>query len=303
MFKGLFTAFITPFNEDSSLDLASFRRLVEFQVSSGVDGVVVAGSTGEGTSLTNAELSQLLSIACEYRSEKFKIISSISTNNTVTTLEKLKVSEQFAIDGVMVIAPYYNKPKEEGILRHFKAISDASNHPIIAYNHPGRTGIDMSDELLVRLFRSTKVCCIKDATTNLDRPLNLHSSISDGDYENRIITQLSGDDSTSLAFNAMGGDGLISVASNTVPDVMRKIQDFTLKNDFTSALGLHKKYTPLFKALCSETNPTPIKYLAFKMGIIDSYHLRLPLCELSNDNKILIDQAIEKYNTHSKIDG
>lgn len=303
MFKGLFTAVITPFNTKYQLDLESFAKLVKCQKDAGVDGIVVTGSTGESASVTNLELAKLLEIATEFRSAEFKIIASVGTNSTTTTLEKLEIAKSFGVDGVMVVNPYYNRPTEDGLLAHFRVVAEASNCPIIVYNVPARTGSDIPDELIAQLFRIPNICCLKDATSNLARPANLARMVGAGTKENPSVTQLSGEDPTAVAFNAMGGSGLISVSSNIIPGELKEIQSLMAENNFEGALALHLKYNELHKALFCETNPGPIKYAAFKMGLISSPTLRLPLAELRPESAMLVEKAISNCVKNAKLVG
>lgn len=301
MFAGLFTALITPFDDDLRLDLESFTNLLQVQNTSGVDGVVIAGSTGESASISNDELGTLISSAQSYRSKDFKVIASIGSNNTQASLTKLQAAQSAGVDGVLVVNPYYNRPTEDGIIGHFKAISDASNCPIIVYNVPKRTGFNISDELIAKLFELPNICCLKDASGDLSRPANILDLVGEKADANVSITQLSGDDATMVAFNAMGGAGLISVISNIIPEVLVRIQSLTRANNFAGAAKLYFRYHKLIKSMGVETNPGPVKYAAFRQGLIKNPGLRLPLAGLRPESRVIVEDAMRKCVHNSKI--
>lgn len=291
MFSGLFTAVATPFDNKFRFDAESFERLISFQATHGADGVVIAGSTGESPTVTQEEFTSMLKIASAYKSTTFKVIASIGSNCTVTTLHKLQLAESLSVDGMMAVAPYYNRPNAYGLYEHFRVIAEESSLPIMLYNIPARTGIDMSDELIARLAQLKNIVALKDATGDLARPIDLASKLQGSSFK-----QLSGEDATAVAFNASGGVGVVSVTSNIAPQKVQEVQKLTAKNDYVGALRLNQELYSLHKAMFLETNPAPVKYALYRMGIFSSYQVRMPLTPLSSDAKGAMDKVLAQYN-------
>lgn len=292
MFKGLITALATPFDNQGNLDIESFNKLLKFQKQSGANGVVVAGSTGEGPTVTDAEFEEMLGNAEAFQAENFKIIAAVGTNNTESTIQKANKAEKYGVDGLLVVAPYYNKPRPHSLFEHYKAINDAVYTPIILYNIPARNGVDMKPDLCERLFELSNVIGIKDSTANLARPLYF------ADRED--IIQLSGDDHTMIAYNAMGGVGVISATSNVIPEIFVKIQELTANDRYKEALKLQSEYLAIFDGICIDTNPIPLKYMLYKLGIFKTAKVRLPLTELSDNLKQEIDQILDDLSIKIK---
>jgi 4-hydroxy-tetrahydrodipicolinate synthase len=276
-FKGLYTALVTPFKGDS-IDFAALEQLITKQINAKVDGVVIAGSTGEIHSLSDGEYSELLNRVISLAKGKIKIIAGVGYNTTSKTIELAKLAENIGVDGVMAVTPYYNKPTQEGLFRHYAKLHDNCRLPIIVYSVPGRTGVDISDQLLSRLAEFERIVAYKDASGDIEKPLRITAKLKDR------FSLLCGDDSWAIAYNANGGAGCISVASNIIPAACKEIQALTLGGDFKQALQLHLKYMDLYKTLFIESNPIPVKYALSLMGLC-SEELRLPLCELSAGSK------------------
>ncbi len=285
-FKGLYTALVTPF-KDGKLDFEALERLIDRQIEGNVDGVVTAGCTGESATLTDQECKELLSKTVGYVKGRIKVIAGVGYNATPKTLEAANLAEKLGADGVMAITPYYNKPTQEGLYRHYFELHNNCDLPIILYTVPGRTGVDISDQLIFRLAELPRIVALKDASGDLEKPLRITAAIQDR------ITLLCGDDSVALAFNANGGAGLISAASNIIPGPLKIIQDLMFDNNYQEALSLHVKYIELYKNLFIESNPIPVKYALSLMGIC-SEELRLPLCELSMNNKAIVKSTMQK---------
>ena len=284
-FCGVFTALVTPFNEDKSINFDSFETIVNKQIEAGVSGLVVCGTTGESPCLSLAENLELVERCVKITQGRVPVIAGTGSNNTATSCVLSRKAQDLGVDAVLIIGPYYNRPSSEGIFQHFQAINESIDIPIIVYNHPGRTGIDIDIKILTRLSKLNNVIGIKDVSGDLSRVIQIKEIIGDN------FAQLSGDDLNILQFYAQGGHGVISVASNVLPGKMMKIHNKIMKNNFADALGEYKKYHNLLELLGCETNPVPVKYVAQLMGIC-SGEVRLPLVQLQNSNKDRIKEDL-----------
>jgi 4-hydroxy-tetrahydrodipicolinate synthase len=284
MFKGLYTALVTPFKY-GELDEEAFVKLVDWQIESGVHGLVVAGSTGEGQTLTPKEYSRIIDLCVKMANKRVPVIAGTGTNSTSTTIEYTQEAKFLGVDGVMLVAPYYNKPGQEGMYRHFREVHDNVDIPIIIYNVPSRTVVDISNETITRLAELKNVVALKDATGDLNRPTQLLMTAK-GPFN-----MLSGDDNTSFAFNALGGVGCISVTSNIAPSICAKVQEFWARNDWQGAFKLNTLLFPLYEAIGCDTNPIAIKHGANVLGLCTP-DVRLPLIPTSERNKKLIKDAM-----------
>jgi 4-hydroxy-tetrahydrodipicolinate synthase len=284
-FKGLYTALITPF-KGNQIDFVSLERIINKQLEAKVDGIVIAGSTGEIHALSDLEYEELLKQAVELCKGRTKIIAGIGYNTTAKTAELAQIAEKIGANGVMAVTPYYNKPTQEGLYRHYTEIHNNCRLPIIIYSVPGRTGVDISDQLLLRLAEFERIVAYKDASGDIEKPLRIIAKLKDR------FDLLCGDDSWAIAYNANGGSGCISVASNIIPTVSKEIQDLTNTGKFKEALAIHLKYMELYKALFIESNPIPVKYALSLMGLCQAY-MRLPLCELSINSKELVETTMK----------
>jgi len=285
-FEGIHTALITPFR-DGKIDKIALGKLLDIQIEANVTSIVVCGSTGEGYSLSIDERLELFALCKNYVKGRIKTIASIGTNNTDESVQIAKRAEKLGIDGFMVVAPYYNKPPQEGIYRHFLQIQEATKLPIMAYNIPGRSIIDISDETITRLSKLERIVALKDATGNLARPFSLRN------IHKAEITQLTGDDITSLPFYAAGGQGLVSVISNIYPREFVEIYDLWKRGKVREAQDLHNKFIPLLFALNIDTNPICIKYSASHLGLC-SDEVRLPLVTLTDEKKAKLRSELDK---------
>lgn len=296
MFKGIFTAVITPF-KSGEVDYQAFENMINWQIESGVNGVVVAGTTGEGSSLTKEEFSKLAETAVKTAKNRIKIIANTGLNSTFDSIELTQVAQEFKVDGVMLISPYYVKPTQEGLYQHFKAIHDVTNLPIMLYNNPGRTGVDINNTTIARLSKLPRIKALKDCSANPIRCTELKLLVND-DF--KILV---GDDVLSLPYYSQGADGLVSTAGNIVPSLMVKLYNLWHNAKIKEAIELQSILLPLNQVLFCESNPIPLKYAASLFEIC-SADLRLPLVGPSEENKKLIRETLEnlkiRLNGHSK---
>ncbi len=289
MLKGSITALITPFKGDA-VDEAALARFVEWQIAQGTQGLVPVGTTGESPTLSHEEHKRVVEVTIETARKRVPVIAGAGSNSTAEAIELSQHAKEAGADAVLIVTPYYNKPTQEGLYRHFKAINDAVDIPIVIYNIPGRSVIDMSVATMARCFAELKnVVGVKDATGNLAR-------VSQQRLACRIkgrpdFVQLSGEDATALAFNANGGVGCISVASNVAPRLCADLQAALARGDFKAALALQDRLMPLFDVLFLETNPSPVKYAVSRLGFC-SDEARLPLVPLTEATRTAVDQAM-----------
>jgi 4-hydroxy-tetrahydrodipicolinate synthase len=285
MFQGIYTALITPFR-DGKVDERAFQSFVEWQVNEGIHGLVPCGTTGESPTLTYAEHNRVVSLCVEAAAGRAKVLAGTGANSTEEAIMFTRHAKEAGADGALIVTPYYNKPTPEGVFQHYKAITEAVEIPVVVYNIPGRSVINVSDEALERLAGLPNIVGVKDATGDLARVSTLRARVG------AEFCQLSGEDMTAIAFNALGGVGCISVTSNVAPKLCAEIQNRTLAGDYAGALALHDKMVALHQAMFCETSPGPVKYAASLLGkcLPD---LRLPLVEPSDASKARIREALE----------
>ncbi|AIF81370.1 dihydrodipicolinate synthase [endosymbiont of Acanthamoeba sp. UWC8] len=290
MFKGLLTALITPFIK-GEVDYESFTRFVRWQIKSKVHGLVVLGSTGEGATIGDEERTALIKLCrkeIDNSGTKIPLIAATGSNSTIKTLQYTEEAKELGADAALIVCPYYNKPSQQGMYEHYKYINDNTDLPIFIYNVPGRTIVNINNETVSELAELRNIIGIKDATGDLARPLNLKATLSNTDF-----IQLSGEDATSAVFNLNGGVGCISIIGNLFPEAMSRIQDLTLNEQYPQAVSELKKYLRIIDLMYCETNPIPVKYAAFRMGLISTPELRLPLLTLTHPNCIKIDNELK----------
>ena len=287
-FKGVFTALITPFSADGSVDFVSYEKLIRHQINSGISGLVPCGTTGESPCLSFDEQLGLIKRCVELSKGLVPVIAGVGTNNTEKVIHLAKEAEAAGVDAVLIIVPYYSKPSKDGIVEHFRAIDREINVPIIVYNHPGRTGVDVDVNTLVALSHLKNVIGTKDLCGNFSRPLEVRKRIGED------FIQFSGDDGTNLALYSHGGHGAISVASNILPKEMVQIHKLAAENNFAEALKLHSKYISLYEAL-SYVNPISIKYCTKLLGI-STGQVRLPLVELEKEKQETLRKILEELD-------
>ncbi|MFZ1109535.1 MAG: 4-hydroxy-tetrahydrodipicolinate synthase [Rhodomicrobium sp.] len=286
MFKGSFTALITPF-EGENVDYNAYERLAEFQIQSGTHGLVPVGTTGESPTLSHEEHQRVVETCIAVAKGRVPVIAGAGSNSTREAVSLSRFAEKAGANAVLVVTPYYNKPTQEGLYRHYKAINDAIGIPIIIYNIPGRSVVDMSVATMARLFELKNIAGVKDATASPVRISQQRLALGEN------FNQLSGEDATALAFMAHGGHGCISVSSNVAPKLCADFQNACLAGDFRKALELHDKLMPLHEALFVETSPGPVKYAASRLGFCKP-DTRLPLAPVTEQTKTLVDAALEK---------
>jgi 4-hydroxy-tetrahydrodipicolinate synthase len=277
-FTGTYTAIVTPF-KDGKLDEPALERLVKAQIKAGVDGIVPVGTTGESPTLDYEEHIQVIEASVEYAAGKVKVLAGTGGNSTSEAIYLTKAAEEAGADGSLQVAPYYNKPTQEGLFQHFHAIARATKLPVMLYSIPGRCGVEIGIETVVRLAHdAVNIIGIKEAGGNADRVSQLRMALGPR------FTIMSGDDSLTLPFMAVGAHGVISVASNVIPkEVVHMVQAFQM-GKVEVAQKLHHKYYPLFKDLFIETNPIPVKAALAMIGQIQEEY-RLPLVPMSQKNR------------------
>jgi 4-hydroxy-tetrahydrodipicolinate synthase len=283
-FRGSFTALVTPF-KNGSLDEQAFRGLVEWQIAEGTNGLVPVGTTGESPTLNHAEHNQVVEWCIDQAKGRVPVIAGAGSNSTREAIELSQHAEKAGADAVLIVTPYYNKPTQEGLYQHYKAINDAIGIPIIIYNIPGRSVIDMSVETMRRLFELKNIAGVKDATANMVRVSQQRAEVG-ADFN-----QLSGEDATALGFMAHGGDGCISVTSNVAPRLCAEFQGACLRGDYAEALRLQDKLMPLHHGPFVETNPAPAKYALSVLGKCDET-VRLPMVPVSEKTRKVVRDAM-----------
>jgi 4-hydroxy-tetrahydrodipicolinate synthase len=283
-FRGSFTALVTPFKDDA-VDQGAFRDLVEWQIAEGTNGLVPVGTTGESPTLSHDEHKQVVEWCIDQAKGRVPVIAGAGSNSTREAIELAQHAEEAGADAVLVVTPYYNKPTQEGLYQHFKAINDAIGIPIIIYNIPARSVIDMSVDTMKRLYELKNIAGVKDATANMVRVSQQRAVVGEG------FNQLSGEDATALGFMAHGGHGCISVTSNVAPRLCAEFQSACLRGDYATALKLQDKLMPLHQNLFVETNPAPAKYALSVLGKI-AETVRLPMVPLAEKSKAAVRDAM-----------
>lgn len=283
--KGCYTALITPL-KSGKVDIAAFEAFVEWQVAEGVHGVVPVGTTGESPTLNHDEHKLVVEHAVKAAKGRIGVMAGTGSNSTEEAIEFTKHAEKAGADSCLIVAPYYNKPTQEGIYQHYKAIAAATALPIIVYNIPGRSVINITDQTLARLAEDCpNIAGVKDATGDLARPSTLRRLVGD-----RLVL-FSGEDMTAVGFNAMGGKGVISVTSNIVPKLVAEVQNLSLAGKYAEALELHERLVFLHQSMFCETSPSPVKYAASLMGK-SAGEVRLPLVDIQASSKAMIRDAM-----------
>ena len=288
MFKGSNVALITPFKDDS-LDVESYIKLIHFHLENGTSGLVPAGTTGESPTLSHKEHQQVIDLCIKESSGKIPVIAGTGSNSTDEAISLTTHAEKAGANAALIVTPYYNKPTQEGLYQHYKAINDKCGLPIIIYNIPGRSVIDMSVETMARLFELKNIVGVKDATGDLVRVDKQLKAMGEE------FIQLTGNDDNALEFNRRGGVGAISVTANIAPKLCSKFQSLTLLSDDKSqkeAESLDKILQPVHHSMFIESNPSPVKYAAKVLGLCDDA-VRLPLVRVTDSTKNIINKALE----------
>jgi len=285
MFKGSYVAIVTPFS-DGNIDEKAFRRLIEFHIDSGTDGLVPCGCTGEAATLTIPEQKRLIKIAVEVCDKRIPVVAGTGSNSTMEAIELTVHAKKAGCDGALIITPYYNKPTPEGQYKHYAEIAKNADFPIMLYNVPSRTGISLSPSTVARLSKIENIVAIKEAAGSCQQVMDI-LSLSE-------IIVMSGDDSLTLPFMAMGAAGVVSVVANIIPDKVHNLTQAMFEGKCDEARRIHYEIMDLCKAMFIETNPLPVKTALSMMGMIRE-EWRLPLCEMEKENRIKLRSVLEQY--------
>lgn len=285
MFKGSIVAIVTPF-KNGKIDETSLRNLVNWHIDEGTHGIVPVGTTGESPTLDHNEHREVVEIVIDQVNNRVPVIAGAGSNSTSEAISLLMHAESVGADAALIVTPYYNKPTQEGLYEHFKAIDKASmGIPIMIYNIPPRSIVDMSVEVMGKLSNLENIIGVKDATSDLSRVEKQKNQCKDG------FLQFSGEDITAFEFMKNGGNGCISVTANILPKLCSDFQNLCLEGNYDEALKIHKKLEPMHNALFIETSPSPVKYVLSKMGLIED-ELRLPLVSIRQETKEILDKII-----------
>ena len=297
--RGCATALVTPFTSSGVVDETRLRELIEYQITGGVRILVPCGTTGESVTMSEVENQLVIRTTVELSRGRAKVIAGTGSNSTATTIERSKIARELGVDGVLTVAPYYNKPTQDGLYAHFRTIAESiSGLPVVIYNVPGRTSSNISAETTLRLARDVEnIVAVKEASGNLSQIMEILRARPEG------FRVISGDDSLTLALIALGGDGLISVASNQAPQMMSELNDLALAGKWDEARALHYKLLPLLEGNFIESSPGPVKAGMALMGLLEE-NLRLPLVPVQEKTRnrmreILTEVGLLKESSHA----
>ena len=291
MIKGSIVAIVTPMHADGSLDYPGLQKLIDWHIAEGTDGIVIVGTTGESATVSVAEHCELIRFTVEHAKGRIPVIAGTGGNSTVEAIKLTEAAKEFGADAALVVVPYYNRPTQEGMYQHFKAIAQAVDLPIILYNVPGRTVADMSNETVVRLAAIANIVGIKDATGNIGRGLELLKLVP------KTFAVYSGDDPTAMALMLCGGAGNISVTANVAPKAMHEMCAAAMAGDIEKAVAINAKVMTLHSKLFVEPNPVPVKWALAEMGMMPA-GLRLPLSPLSAEFHDTVRGALADAGVH-----
>jgi 4-hydroxy-tetrahydrodipicolinate synthase len=297
--RGCATALVTPFAGDGSIDEQRLRDLIEYQIAGGVRVLVPCGTTGESVTMTEDENKLVIRTTVELARGRAKVIAGTGSNSTAVTIQRSKAAREIGVDAVLTVAPYYNKPTQDGLYAHFRAIAEAIDGlPVVIYNVPGRTSSNIAAETTLRLARDVEnIVAVKEASGNLSQIMEILRNRPEG------FRVISGDDSLTLALIALGGEGLISVASNEVPDLMSQLNELALAGNWDAARKIHYRLLPLMEANFIESSPGPVKAAMAMMGLLDE-NLRLPLVPVQEKTRtrlreVLTELGLLKETSHA----
>ena len=282
--QGVYTAIVTPFSQ-GAVDFGKLRELVEFQIAGGVDGIVPVGTTGESPTLSFEEHMKVIEVTIETAKKRCQIIAGTGANSTSEAIELTKHARTAGADATLQVTPYYNKPTQEGLYRHFSTVADQTGLPVVLYNVPGRSGVPIAVETIARLSKNPLIVAVKEAGGSVER-VSAILDVCD-------ITVLSGDDMLTVPMMAVGATGIISVASNIIPAELKAMVNAAAAGDYSKAMKLHQKYYCLFRDLFVETNPIPVKTAMAMKGMI-AEEFRLPLCEISAGGRETLTIALKR---------
>lgn len=284
-FRGCGTAMITPFKRDESLDEAALRRFIEFQITGGVDFLVACGTTGESVTMSEDEQARVVELTVENVAGRIPVVAGAGGYNTREVIEKVQLYERLGADAILSVTPYYNKPTQEGLYQHYRVIAEATKLPIILYNVPGRTGCNMEPETVARLTGIENIVGTKEASGNISQIAEIASLVDES------FKIFAGDDSVVLPVAALGGVGVISVASNLLPRLVSDLCHASIEGRLDEARKLNRKLTPIFKAMFIESNPVPVKTALALTGMIEEVY-RLPMAPMSKVNRAKLEQVL-----------
>lgn len=290
--QGSLVALITPFR-DGKVDEQAFQEFVNWQIEQGTEGLIPCGTTGESPTLSHDEHKRVVELCVEATAGRVPVVAGTGSNSTAEAVELAVHARKAGADAQLLVTPYYNKPTQEGLYRHYKAVHDASELPILIYNIPGRSIVDMTVETMARLAELPYIIGVKDSTTDLARPTQTRIACGDD------FTILSGEDGTALALLAQSGDGCISVTANIAPRMCADMHAAWRKGDFKAARALNERLMPLHDAMFCETSPGPVKYAAELLGICSS-ETRLPICEIAGASKKRVEEALANAGVTAK---
>jgi 4-hydroxy-tetrahydrodipicolinate synthase len=293
MLQGSFVAIVTPMHEDGSLDIPSLHQLIDFHITAGTDGIVIVGTTGESPTVDYDEHRELIKTTVDYVAGRIPVIAGTGANSTREAIELTQAAKDLGADACLLVAPYYNKPTQEGLYQHYKAVAEAVDIPQILYNVPGRTGVDLTNETTLRLSEIKNIVGIKDATGSIERGTDLVIRAP------KDFAIYSGDDATGMALMLIGGKGVISVTANVAPKLMHEMCVAAMSYKAAEACAINAKLFALHQKLFVEANPIPVKWVLNQMGLI-STGIRLPLVQLSASNYQTLLNAMKNANISPK---
>ena len=284
LFQGSYVALITPF-KDGALDEAAFRKLVSWQIAEGTNGLIPVGTTGESPTLSHDEHKQVVEWCIDEAAGRVPIIAGAGSNSTDEAVDFVRHASAAGADAVLVVTPYYNKPTQAGLMRHYEAVADASDVPVIIYDIPGRSVVSMAVDTMVKLAEHPNITGVKDSSQDLSRPTELGNRIGSG------FSMLSGEDGTALPFRAAGGHGCISVTANIAPRLLAEMHAAWQAGDIAAAMAINARLMPLHAAMFCESSPGPVKYAASLMGLCGE-DMRLPMTDIDASSKTKVKQAM-----------
>jgi 4-hydroxy-tetrahydrodipicolinate synthase len=291
MFKGVGTALVTPFHQDQTVDLDSLKKIVHHQLENNIDALIVLGTTGESPVIEYDERRKIVTAVSEEATGRVPVIVGTGSNSTKKVIENNKMAEALKANGLLIVNPYYNKGTQESLVEHYRHIAERTNLPIILYNVPSRTGMNILPETVLKIHEEcSNVVAVKEASGNISQIAKLISIKPDS------LSVLSGNDDQTLAIMALGGDGVISVFSNPYPAQMKQITDALLKDDLSSAQNYNNEYIGMMNALFLETSPVPVKYVMHKLGLCENV-LRLPLISASKNAEKILNREMDQIKT------
>jgi len=288
--KGSLVAIVTPFNNDGSIDYNAYENLLNFHINNNTNGIVVCGTTGEAASLSNTEYTEIIKFTVDIIDNKIPVIAGTGSNCTNTAIQNSKLAQSLGVDAVLLVSPYYNKPTQKGMYQHFKAVAESINIPLILYNVPGRTSVNMSVELIVNLAKDIEnIIGIKEASGDL---VQMAKILKDKPSDFMVF---SGDDALAFQAVCMGADGVISVVANIIPSEFSNLMKLASNNSLNEAREIYYKYLPLIDACFIESNPIPVKTALAKMNMIKET-FRLPLCSMDEENMKILEKELNLTN-------